>query len=114
MTPRPIMAILDKVESRKDNTWMIRIATNELHDDDVLHLNKCVNKQGYFYFAEAPFSQIEIPVVQLGEFENKSKSETLRAVIWRIWEANGKKGEFKTYYDSVMDKIIDQLKERLN
>jgi len=108
------MAILDKVESKKDNTWMIRVATNELHDEDILHLNKCVNKKGYFYFQEAPFTEIFVPEVKLGEFETKTPSERLRNTIWRIWEANGKKGEFKTYYDSVMEKIIDQLKEKLN
>ena len=59
------MAILDKVESKKDNTWMIRVATNELHDEDILHLNKCVNKKGYFYFQEAPFTEIFVPEVKL-------------------------------------------------
>ena len=114
MTPRPIMAILDKVESKKDDSWMIRIATNELDDEDALHLKRNVNKQGYFFFAQAPFSEVIIPEVKLGEFETKTPSERMRAVIWRIWEANGKKGNAEDYYKSTMEKIIDQLKEKLN
>lgn len=114
MTPRPIMAILDKVESRKDNTWMIRIATNELGDEDILHLNKNVNKQGYFFFEEAPFTNVVIPQVQLGEFETKTPSQRMHNVIYRLWEKSDKSKDSEAYYKYTMEKIIDQLKEKLN
>jgi len=90
------------------------VETAELNIEEKHYLSDNEGKEGFFYFAEAPFKEILIPNVQLGEFENKTPSERMRAVIWRIWEANGKKGDFDTYYKSTMEKIIDQLKEKLN
>lgn len=114
MTPRPMMAILDGISTRKDGTLKVTLETNELHTEDSVYLMQNVNKQGYFYFQEAPFKEINIPEVKLNEFETKSHSQRLRNVLWLIWEANGKKGDFDTYYKSTMEKIIDQLKEKLN
>ena len=65
-------------------------------------------------FQEAPFSEINIPDIKLNEFETKTKSQIQRNVLWRLWEAGGKKGDFEAYYNASMDKIIDQLKEKLN
>lgn len=114
MTPRPIVAILDGISTRKDGTLKVTIETNELHTEDSVYLMKNVNKQGYFYFQEAPFSEINIPDIKLNEFETKTKSQIQRNVLWRLWEANGKKGDFEAYYNASMEKIIDQLKEKLN
>ena len=114
MTPRPIVAILDGISTRKDGTLKVTIETNELHTEDSVYLMKNVNKQGYFYFQEAPFSEINIPDIKLNEFETKTKSQIQRNVLWRLWEAGGKKGDFEAYYNASMDKIIDQLKEKLN
>lgn len=114
MTPRPIMSILDGISTRKDGTLKVTLETNELHTEDSVYLMQNVNKQGYFYFQEAPFKEINIPDIKLNEFENKTKSQIQRNVLWRLWEAGGKKGDFDAYYNASMEKIIDQLKEKLN
>lgn len=108
------MAILDGISTRKDGTLKVTLETNELHTEDSVYLMQNVNKQGYFFFQESPFKEINIPDVKLNEFETKSPSQRLRNVLWLIWEENGKKGDFDTYYKSTMEKIIDQLKEKLN
>lgn len=114
MPPRPIMAILDGISTRKDGTLKVTLETNELHTEDSVYLMQNVNKQGYFYFAEAPFSRVEIPAVQLGEFETKTPSKRMHAVIYKIWEKSDKSKDSEAYYKYTMEKIIDQLKEKLN
>lgn len=114
MTPRPIMAILDGIKTRKDGSWSLNVETAELHEDDKIHLMKLVNKQGYFYFAEAPFTEVIIPNVKLGEFETKTPSQRMHNVIYRLWEKSDKSKDKEAYYKYMMEKIIDQLKEKLN
>lgn len=45
--------------------------------------------------------------------EGKSDSERLRATLWRVWEAEGKKGNFELFRSIEMDKIITHYKSKL-
>lgn len=45
---------------------------------------------------------------------NKSPSQRLRAVIFRLWEQSNKDVDQDEYYEIVMEKIIDQMKSKLN
>lgn len=45
MTPRPIMAILDGISTRKDGTLKVTLETNELHTEDSVYLMQNVNKR---------------------------------------------------------------------
>lgn len=44
----------------------------------------------------------------------KTQSQRLRAVIYRIYEQSTKDVGFEEYYQNIMEKIIHQMKERLN
>lgn len=44
----------------------------------------------------------------------KSPSQRLKAVIYRLWEKNGSKGDSESFYRSTMEKLIESLKERLD
>ena len=113
MTPRPIVAVINKL-TFQNNIGKMSVETAELHTEDKHYLSDNEGKEGFFYFQQAPMGEVFIPKVGLGEFETKTPSQRMRAVIWRIWEANGKKGKAEDYYKSTMEKIIDQLKEKLN
>lgn len=45
---------------------------------------------------------------------SKTQAQRVRAVLYRIWEQQGKKGDFESYYKSATEKIIEQLKEKLD
>lgn len=45
---------------------------------------------------------------------NKTPSQRLRAVIFLLWEQSGKKVDQDEYYEIVMEKIIEQMKSKLN
>lgn len=49
---------------------------------------------------------------------NKTPSQRLRAVIYRLWEQSGKQGgrpklDQDEYYEIIMEKLIEQLKSKL-
>jgi len=114
MTPSPIPAILDGIKTRKDGTLCVVFETAEIPVESKVQLMQDVNKQGYVYFQEAPFSEINIPEVQLSEFDSKKPSQRMRNVIYKIWELSDKSKDFDSYYKITMDKIIEQLKEKLS
>ncbi len=114
-----IPSAIEKVESRKDNTWKLTIGTNELAPEDEAILVALKGKEGYFVFAvQNVIREADIPTEQLEFKTEKSPSQRLRAVLYRIWEQREYLGpemkDFEVFYRSRMERIIDQLKERLN
>lgn len=113
MTPTPISAFIDRL-SFKSGIAKLTVETAELTEEEKLYLVQNETKQGYFYFQQAPIQEIFIPAVQLGEFETKTPSQRMHNVIYRLWEKSDKSKDSEAYYKSTMEKIIDQLKEKLN
>ena len=81
------------------------------------------DQTGWVYFLEAPDAKIkteDLPEIQLEEGE-KSPSQRLRGALFVYWDQNirGKKADaysvdFELFYRRQMEKIIDQVKERLS
>lgn len=113
MTPVPIQAVLSRYGGAGDGGMRLTFETGELHADDLTHIHKSYKKPGYLYFQETAFSEIFVPDVKV-DIGTKSKSQELRAVIYRLWEKSGKSKDSEAYYKFTMEKIIDQLKEKLN
>lgn len=44
---------------------------------------------------------------------NKSPSQRLRAVIFRLWEQSKREVDQDEYYEIIMEKLIEQMKSRL-
>lgn len=87
--------------------------------DLIARITQLVGKTGWLVFLaeERPIDALDVvalPPVQWEEEGNKSPSQRMRAVIWRLWEKNGKQGEFDEYYKSKMNKLIEVLKEKLD
>jgi hypothetical protein len=83
------------------------------------------DKLGWFFFAEHEeklpdkIDAAKLPEIQLEEGE-KSPGQRLRATLYVYWEQNikGKPGaiggpDFELFYRQQMEKIINQVKERL-
>jgi len=47
------------------------------------------------------------------EDAGRSPAQRMRGVLYRLWEQNGKKGDFETAYRIRMESMISQLKEKL-
>lgn len=111
---------IEKFESRSDNTWKLIVGTSELNQEDVAELAMLKGKEGHFVFAvQEVIREKDIPTNPIVEFpEEKSPSQRLRNVLYRLYEQHAPNNQntidFELFYKSRMEKIINQLKDKLN
>lgn len=110
---------IEKFESRSDNTWKLIVGTSELTQEDVAELAMLKGKEGMFVFAvQEGIKEKDIPEI-LPEFKGeKTPAQRLRGVLYRIWEQQSVlsdkiRPDFETFYRSRMERLIEQLKEKL-
>ena len=95
--------IVDKVSTMKDDSVKITLVTRALTPKQMAELFFSVNQE---------ITTIDI---EQENKEGKSASQRLRAVLYRIWEQSDKTTypEFELYYRAKMERIIEQLKEKI-
>ena len=110
-------ATIESISSRVDGTWSIKIGTQELTSEQGIILLELNRKIGWFLFKEAPLEEadiIDIPEVKPEFGAEKSPSQKMRNIIYRIWEKNtNKQKPFPDYYKSYMFKLNEMLKEKI-
>jgi hypothetical protein len=45
--------------------------------------------------------------------EQKSQSQRFRNVLYILWEQRDKQGDFEVYYTTVLERLIDIVKQQL-
>lgn len=99
-------AIIDKVSTLKDGSVRVSLVTRALSPTQMAELFFWVNK--------------EILAIDIDESnkDDKSPSQRLRGVLYKLFEISDDKdkynNEFELFYRSKMERIIDQLKEKLD
>lgn len=108
---------IKKVETLVDRGLSIKLHTQEMQEEDIAMMFKIKGLLGYFLFKSAPITQDDVATIpeEVREFKNdRTPSQRLRAVIYRLWEQTGKNGEgFLEFYSRHVDKLVDQYKEML-
>lgn len=117
-------AQISKITTMADNTLRLQIDCQEMQPDDESVLLGSRNKYGHFLFQESePFTDdLELPDLPAlpKEKDQKTKSQTFRAVLYLLWKQKGKKDLYdrecdsETYYNQVMEHIIGAYKEKLD
>jgi hypothetical protein len=108
-------AQLQKIATRVDGSINISIETQELSRMDMAELFSYRNALGYITFTPNLETKIEVPDEQVGDM-NKSPAQRLRNVLYVMWGQSGKKkfDTFQQFYDVNMERLINQLKDRLD
>ena len=113
-----IPAILETYSSKKDRTLSISFSTSEPTPDQLYEIAKSSQKFGFVAFRvgekEGEIQSImeQIPKVDL-DF-GKTKGQRLRGVVYRLWEQDNKGYDvFDDFYNYSMEKLITQIKNRL-
>lgn len=108
--------IVRKIQSMSDGSMRVIIDTQELGVADVAALYQYVNQFAAMALAanitDEVVSAMEIPD-RIEEDGDKSQSQRLRNVIYRLWEQKGKPGSDELYYRATMSKIIEMMKSKL-
>lgn len=112
----PIPASITQVKTMSRYVRVVFDTQETLTADQKAELFDLYDKAGWMYFLPAPDSEIKtenLPEIQLEEGE-KSPSQRLRSTLFVWWKKN-KEGvlDFETFYRSQMDRIINQVKEKL-
>jgi hypothetical protein len=108
-------AILTKYNPRKDKSITISFETDEKSAEQVMELHGLMGMYGVLLFK--PVDQLtkaeikEIDALDM-EMAGKSKATRLRDVLYVLHKQEGE-GDFKDYYADKMERIINQIKDKL-
>lgn len=112
---------ISKITTMGDHSLRLQVDVNkELTAEENAKVFALYNKMGFFIFKEAEILEEDLADVPayVKEFkEDKSPSQRLRNVIYRVWE---KQASFdsgitsNTFYQDKMEEIINHLKKSLD
>ena len=119
---------IDKVSTLADGSLRIYVGTPELSNDTMVNVFNLIKKPGYVLVSANAINQDQIDAVEKAttnaEFSEKTPSQRMRGVLYRIWEKTQPKtmngdGEmeyvdFDLFYKRQMNKIIDHFKTKLD
>ncbi len=109
-----IYGMITSITSKKDGSAKLTFDTNEIAGEQAAILWELKGKEGYCNFSPTGSTEIEIPE-KAPEFKgDKTPSQRLRGVLYRIWEQNEKTDDWEIWYRRKMENIIETLKEKLD
>jgi hypothetical protein len=112
-----ISAILDGVKTLKNNTLRIGIETQDINNfkpEELAELFRLNDKHVWVGIKETPIAVEDVEIKEPIDKGDKTPAQRLRSVIYILWEKEGKKGDYETYYKGKMEKLIDWIKDKLN
>lgn len=111
-----LAAQIDSIRTLKDKSLKITLESQELTAEVKAEL---MSYEGLIKVLISDSNIVkevitEVDNLELETGENKSPSQRLRNVLYRVWEQNQSGyDDFNLFYRNRMEKIINQLKERL-
>ena len=103
---------------KKDKSCALTFTSDlEVSSEDIKIFHELLDQRGIIYFSpKGDLTQEEIDSIDSVdlELEGKSKSQRLRNVLYVYWEQTGKVAEFKDFYSTWMEKIIQGIKDKLD
>lgn len=104
--------VLTSASTRSDGSLGLRLATPELKADE---------KTAFFELLGHPLKMLLQPMEAPDElkdvkkeFQTKTPSQRLRAVMFVWWRQSQEPGEFELFYETKMNAIIETVKSKLN
>ena len=108
---------LNPISRRKDKSVKLSLETRELGSDEILTLMSFEGQEAWLSLA---FNQEDLPEApeENAEIETKSHAQRLRSVLYILYKQAVEKGIFvglfDTYYKERMEKVIEQLKSKID
>lgn len=104
--------ILTSASTRSDGSVTLRLATPELKPDEKTAFFELQNRECKMLLQPSDGEPAELRDVK-GEFDQKTPSMRLRAVLFVWWKQQNEPGEFDHFYRRNMERIIDYAKRKL-
>lgn len=112
-----IEAVIHSVKTLVDRGLSLTVHTSEMNPEDMAFLFALKGKAGWLLFKPSKIAQEDIATIpeEVKEFKSdRTPSQRLRAVIYRVWEQSGSKETFLEFYFRHLEKIINQYKSQLD
>ncbi len=108
-----VPSVLDGASYLKAGDMSLRFHTQEINDDEKIHIGKQVNTYGWLLFA-GEGETVSVPKEPVPETGFKTPSQRLRAAIYKNWELNSDQSvEFETFYRQKVEALINIVKDTL-
>ena len=109
---------VNKVSTLADGSLSINIHTQELNDETMTRIFNLRKTPGMVLISPDNITKAEIEAVNeyTSTYEvsnNKTPSQRLRAVLYRVWEQGNQDFDFPIWYESQMERIINKYKSTL-
>lgn len=113
-----LSAILENLSTRQDGTVKLTLGSQEMDSSDAGKLFELRNKFIKVMLSDNNISPMEETLIDEQKLKDgkkvKTKSQRLRAVLYRVWEISDSGVEFDMWYDNEMDKISEHFKKKLD
>jgi len=112
-----IPSYIHKIETTTDKGLKLTVYTQEISPETKKDLFELLDKLGWLVFATAkvePEDLVNLPEIKPEFRDGKTPSQRLRAILFVYWEQNGSKGNFDDFYKDYIEKIIENIKGKLN
>ena len=106
-------ALVTKISTKADGSIQVVMETPELAGEEMAKLFDLRKSQGWFLFSENTFKEEDVPTERAEIKGEKTPAQRLKATLYVLWEQQGRKGDFELFYRISMDRLNDQVKERL-
>jgi hypothetical protein len=108
---------LESYRPRKDKSFTLTFSTAEIREHEMIAISQLHGKIGALFFSEKNVIE-ENDLLKLDaidrEINNRSQAQRLRSVLYLLHQQNGGlKENFKAYYESETERIINHYKEKL-
>lgn len=106
-------AIITSIRSRQDMSVGFSAETPEYSDDEFAYFRKLQGKNVEMTIKPLDETPEELLNIKT-ELDQKTPSQRLRAVIFLLWKKQKSEMDYDSFYKKTMEKIIDQLKNKLD
>lgn len=103
---------LGTISSRQDHSCTFKVITPELRASEAGQLMQWHGRACTVSITPHEGPPAEVLRVDT-ERRVKSKGERLRNVHFLVWERQGRRGDFETWYSACFEKMMDDLKGQL-
>lgn len=109
---------VNQIMSKVDGSIKITaVTTTEIDPLEATILFSLANKLGYMGFSERAIVKEDfdnLPEIKPDFEGEKTPAQRMRGVLFKWWEQLGKPGDFELFYRRHYERMIDQVKSKLN
>jgi hypothetical protein len=109
---------LTKASRKADKSVSIQFVTDtEQTPEELMEMDRMISTRGILYYSDrGELTQAEIDELDNVdiELEGKTQSQRMRSVMYIYWQQLGESGEFKEFYKKYTEKIIQNIKDKLD